>query len=232
LPRHWRFLSQYKVSRTVLYNVDPDISASEPIKPLQSGFSLGLDYDDTDDYFFPTRGARLGTLVERQGGWFAGDVNLNRASARVTGYWTPFASVVGAATFGGGVVRQFAPSESVPIYERWFLGGATTVRGYREREIGEKDNLGNPLGGNVFTRGGVEVRFPLFWRVGGAFFLDGGMLNARERLVWPALWEWGAGPGLRLRTPIGPVRFDAGWKVRPAPGVARWVLHFSLGEAF
>jgi outer membrane protein insertion porin family len=179
LPRHWRFLTQYKVSHTVLYNVDPDISASEPSKPLQNGFSVGLELDDTDDYFFPTRGARIGTLVERQGGWFGGDVNLNRASARATGYWSPFASIVGAATFGGGVVRQFAPSDSVPIYERWFLGGATTVRGYREREIGEKDNLGNPFGGNVFTRGGVEVRFPLFWRVGGALFLDGGMLNAR-----------------------------------------------------
>ena len=233
LPMHWRVTTAYKISQTVLYHVDPVIAQSEPDqRPLQSGLSLGLDFDTTDDPFFPTRGVRAGVQTERQGGVLGGDVDLNRGSARAAAYWSPFRQVVGAASFSGGVVRQYGDSPNVPIFERWFMGGATTVRGYREREVGPKDNLGSPIGGNVFTRGSVEARFPIYKRLGGAAFLDGGMVDRDQQLVWPARWRWGAGPGLRLKTPVGPVRLDAGWKINPDPGLARWVIHFSLGEAF
>ena len=85
----------------------------------------------------------------------------------------------------------------------------------------------------------AELRAMLRGNLGGVIFIDAGN-------VWPDPFgfdltdlRYAVGPGLRYRTPIGPIRFDFGWQLNPIPGLLvngkpsrPWRLHFSIGQAF
>ncbi|RKX71531.1 hypothetical protein DRP53_01380, partial [candidate division WOR-3 bacterium] len=89
-----------------------------------------------------------------------------------------------------------------------------------------KDREGNPLGGERYLLISLEERLPIIWQLGCAFFFDFGSLSQRlddEELKIDA----GIGFGLRLYTPLGPIRLDYG---RTLEGGGR--LHFAIGEAF
>jgi outer membrane protein insertion porin family len=146
--------------------------------------------------------------------------------------------------FGGGL-------NPVPISERFFAGGPTTLRGLpvdlagpllRDPETGEvlllTDNKGRkfpvPLGGNALLVGNVELRFPVWNRLGGILFLDAGN-------VFPGIAELGggevssaAGLGLAIRTPIGPIRLDLAYNPDPPriEGFKHWNLHLNIGHPF
>jgi outer membrane protein insertion porin family len=121
------------------------------------------------------------------------------------------------------------------------------VRGYFENE--PESERGS--GGQLLLLGSVEIRFPLVWIVSGALFTDAGNVWERPsdlglRRLGPFVGggagysdiRYSAGGGLRIGTPVGPVRFDFGWKLRrgrpsePDLSPARGVFHFSLGQAF
>ncbi|HXK61734.1 MAG TPA: POTRA domain-containing protein, partial [Acidobacteriota bacterium] len=116
----------------------------------------------------------------------------------------------------------------VPISERFFSGGATTLRGLPQDLAGPllRDEEGNiilvdefgrsdpvegrpvPLGGNGLAIGNVELRFPLFWFFSGALFYDIGNVFRSITDVSQAGWSNAIGVGWRANTPFGPVRFD------------------------
>lgn len=234
LPWRARVEARYKLEQVLLYNLSPEIDVDlNNSRPATSSLGLTLSRDSTDDPFQPSAGTRSALLGERAGGFLGGTVDFNRAFSAVSVYRRLAGPVTAALSGAAGWVRQFAPSRVVPIHERFFVGGGSSVRGYRERDLGPKDSAGNPLGGNVLARGSLELRFPIWKRLAGALFVDGGQVDSRAALVGPRHWKAGAGPGLRLRTPVGPVRLDFGYKINPDPGDrSRWAFHFSLGEAF
>lgn len=234
LPWSSRVEARYKLQQAVLYNVAPGVAVDQATsRPASSGVGVTLSRDSTNDLFYPSDGTRAAVLLERAGGALGGTVDFNRGSIAASGYRTLFGPVVGVLAGAFGVVREFRPSRAVPIYERFFVGGGASVRGYRERDIGPKSETGDPLGGSVLARGNLEVRFPIWRRLSGAVFIDAGQVHAYPRGVSPRLWKAGAGPGLRVATPIGPLRLDFGYKVNPDPGDrSLWAIHFSLGESF
>jgi outer membrane protein insertion porin family/translocation and assembly module TamA len=132
--------------------------------------------------------------------------------------------------------------ENVPFYKRFFLGGATSLRGWGRFEVSPLSGFGFPIGGLSMAEGATEVRFPLFGKLGGVLFADYGN-------VWSDAWSFDArdlklavGPGLRYQTPIGPARVDFGYQVTPIEGLRvegkepdeqrHWRVHFSIGQAF
>lgn len=233
LPWRARVETRYKLEQTVLYHLAQDIAVDQSNnRPASSGFGVTLARDSSNDPFEPSRGTRSALLVERVGGYFGGTVDFNRASLAASTY-RGLGPVVVALSGAAGVVREFGDSRTVPIYERFFVGGGNSVRGYRERDIGPKDLEGNPLGGNVLARASLELRFPIWKRLAAALFIDAGQVDPEKGMVAPQFWKAGAGPGLRVKTPVGPLRLDFGYKVNPNPGErALWALHLSLGEAF
>jgi outer membrane protein insertion porin family len=152
-----------------------------------------------------------------------------------------------------GLGTPFGGRNSLPISERFFGGGARDLRGFGFEEAGPqilvpkrdsddnviKDANGNtvkvlsPLGGNAVLVLSNEVRFPLFGPIGGVLFADTGNVFARVRDIKPGKITQTVGFGLRLKTPIGPVRFDYGFLVlnRP-PNVAGSHKHFTIGQTF
>jgi outer membrane protein insertion porin family len=125
-----------------------------------------------------------------------------------------------------------AEALAIPIDERFFNGGSTTVRSFGERDLGPHDRRGNPIGGEFYTIFNVEYTFPLYGELKGAVFVDAGNLlpNASE----PGFddMRYGVGAGLRYDLPIGPIRVDYGVNPDPRPTEDFGAFHFSFGFAF
>ena len=115
-------------------------------------------------------------------------------------------------------------NDGVPIFERQFLGGANNLRGYDYREVGPKDSVGEPVGGDFSIYGTVEFTFPIIEKVRGAVFWDVGMVSSDieaatgsaggNRNGGPIIGEGeiysNVGIGLRMFLPVGPIRVDLG----------------------
>lgn len=293
-----RFGSGPRVSHAVearIEEVDPSLHPDAKA-PLRAAFeasdlrprdtrSLGWSFQNEgrDDPLRPRRGETQTTRLEVAGGPLGGDNSFVKVSASWQGYRSfPLGGVL-AMRASAGIVRPYAGSrargaDGVPYQERFFAGGATTVRGYLERSLGPQitdqavlDSLelasDVPLsdqparGGNYLLLTNVEWRFPLpllrSWRLDGVAFVDGGNVweNARDIRLrsfrWRSyarasqddastkLWDYrySVGCGVRLDTPVGPVRLDAGFPLKRAllsDSVTedKVIYHFSLGFPF
>ena len=118
------------------------------------------------------------------------------------------------------------------IEDRFKAGGSTTIRGYRDERVGPVDSFNNPEGGDLRVLFNVEYRFPIWRFLGGVTFFDAGMVTPRVRdFAWSEFFP-GAGAGLRLTTPIGPVRFDVGYALRQLRNEDRLQFYVSVGQAF
>lgn len=131
-----------------------------------------------------------------------------------------------------GLATPFGGRESLPISERFFAGGARDLRGFGFEEAGPRV-LGRPVGGNAVLVVNNELRFPLWRELGGTLFSDTGNVFRRVRDVKPGDLTQTMGFGLRVKTPIGPLRFDLGFLVWNRPeGVGKSRFHFSFGQTF
>jgi outer membrane protein assembly complex protein YaeT len=141
--------------------------------------------------------------------------------------------------FGGriGAVHSLdhsGPDEetTLPIDERFFNGGATTVRSFGERDLGPLDPKGNPIGGEFYTIFNVEYTFPIYGELQGATFFDAG--NLLPTSEDPSLddMRYALGLGLRYKLPIGPIRLDYGFNPDPQKDEDFGAFHLSFGFAF
>ena len=137
-----------------------------------------------------------------------------------------------ALRLGAGWTLGEGQPAPLPLIERFFAGGATTLRGFRLDRAGPLDRSGYPLGGNLLAVGNLEVRFPIFGSLGGALFSDHGGVYAEVAPLRDLDWNHNAGLGLRWATPLGPVRFDYAFRLGDIGGLRRRQWHFTIGHAF
>ena len=132
-----------------------------------------------------------------------------------------------------GLARTFEGQELVPS-ERFFAGGATTVRGYREDDLGPRSLIGDNEagGGRAMLTLNAELRLPIYRWLRGVGFVDvGNVYPAVGDLSFTDL-QAGVGAGLRFDTPIGIIRLDLGAPANPRPFDPRWKVYFGLGHSF
>jgi len=194
------------------------------------GVILNWLKDKRDDPIFTSNGLYTNLGIETGGIFLPSEVNYLRPTAEFR-LFKPFLPLVLGGSFKIGIVQAVSPSSEVPVYKRFYCGGTTSVRGYNEWSIGPKDVSGNPIGGKILCETSVEFRFPIYKILGGVFFIDGGKVwqeidNLDMRL------RWAVGSGIRLRTPLGSLRLDYGFKNKPEPEEPSGALHFAIGEAF
>jgi outer membrane protein insertion porin family len=122
--------------------------------------------------------------------------------------------------------------EELPLSERYFLGGPTTIRGYEFRAIGPVDEDDRPYGGNKSLSFNVEVIFPLIQNFKGVIFYDTG--NAWEEGDPYSFADLRAsvGAGIRFFSPLGPIRLEYGWALDRMEGDKPGQFHFSVGAFF
>jgi outer membrane protein insertion porin family len=207
---------QYRLQDTNIYGItttDPLVLAQAG-DTLESRVTFELTYDKRDNAFLTRKGTRIDFSTYVAGGPLGGDVQIYGFDLSASQYFhLPFdtillfdAEVATVATWGSG--------NSVPIYDRLYLGGANNLRGFKFQDVGPKDQFGDDLGGNSLARFTVEYTVPIVERVRAAVFYDTGFVNAGS-------WSFGTsnvnsdfGFGLRLDLPIGPIRIDYGIPVQ------------------
>jgi len=144
-----------------------------------------------------------------------------------------------------GIIGLADLSSVMPI-ERFYLGGAYTVRAYEPDFVPPLNEFLDaqcnkrlvPVGGKAMLNMNTELRFPIYRSVSGALFFDIGSLSKKG---WHAIagkdWVGAVGFGLRYNTVVGSLRFDIGWKLRPSHGAHGFVdrsfaWYLVLGNAF
>jgi len=174
--------------------------------------SLELSRDTRDSWIIPMRGYRVAIRPEIAG--LGGDTEFYKLTGNGSLYIPMFFEDhvlrLGAQA---GIVNQYGDSTRVPIFDRFFLGGATTVRGFDYRHISPRDENDEPIGGNTMAMGTAEYTFPLISRVRGAFFFDIGDVAPNYASFENGYLDAAVGLGIRLNLPIGPIQVDYGWPV-------------------
>ncbi len=204
-------------------------------KNTVSSLTFHLTRDTRDSAFNPTKGLLLGATTEVAGGFLGGDKDFTRFEGRGS-YNIPllFGSVL-EFRLKGGVVEAFGDSDYVPIFERYFAGGAYSIRGYNERRVGPIDPVTeDPIGGEALVVGNIEYTIPLVDFIKLAGFFDTGNVWASVDDFGEGDFKSGAGLGLRVRTPIGPINLDYGYPLNDEPGeeARQGKFYFSVSRGF
>lgn len=211
-----------------------DLKSEEGINQLNT-LGLAFTHDTRDNVYNPAKGLLGVASVDYAGGLLGGDKNFLRFTLSSGVYFTSFGSNVLELKGKIGTIDDFDTTHRVPIYERFFAGGGNTIRGYKERRVGPRDPItGDPIGGKSLVLGTAEYTIPLVKVLKAAVFYDIGN-------VWPTVSEIGisdlksgVGLGVRIKTPLGPVKLDYGYPLdSSSPGEEKSPrFHFSMSRGF
>ncbi len=201
-----------------------------------SSVTPGLTYDTRDYPFNPRRGSYLSVTNQIAGGIFGGSSNFNKFETRTTYFQSLFWKFTGVLNLNTGALFSHSDSQKVPEYERFYVGGAESVRGYEYW-----DDIGPPGGGRYKLVGNAEIKFPIISERGqtilqGALFYDiGGVWENLDEINLSAglkkdKLKRGFGVGIRFKTRAFPIRLDWGYGLDKSPKEGQW--YFTLGDIF
>lgn len=198
-----------------------------------SSVVLAPTWDARDQAFYPTRGEYARMSLEYASEVIGSSLDFLRARWHLSHFRRLVGSSVLGLSWRGGAIAPFAGTDSIPIQERFFNGGESSVRAFKEDQLGPVDADGNPVGGEAFNVFTAEVRVPVAGRLESAFFYDIGnvLLDVGDAGDLEG-YRGGLGLGLRYDLPVGPLRLDSAWSDDPEGGEPAWVLHFSVGFSF
>jgi outer membrane protein insertion porin family len=228
---------------SINYNYDDaDITnisdyAAKSIKDLEgtnitSSVTIGIIYDSRNRVFNPTEGSKHSASLKYAG--LGGNVAFTKALAE-TGWYIPLVmDTVGFLHGRAGYVTEHSGGV-LPDYERFYLGGINSMRGYEWREIHVLDEDGNEIGGNKFVQFNAECIIPLLKEQGivGVLFYDTGNVYNDDESIDLGTLRNSTGFGFRWYSPMGPIRIEYGYKLNVKEGEekgGRW--EFSMGTAF
>jgi outer membrane protein assembly complex protein YaeT len=251
LSRHWTVTGGYSLLTTELSDVD----LSEFVESSVTDYDLGsvtvqTTYDTRDDFFFPTQGKRLFLSAEHADEALGGSITFSRLTGGARFFYKVAPQTVVGLRYTSGLIIPQPRADAVPIGERFFNGGESTVRSFNESDLGPKDPSGNPIGGHGFNVINFELRQRLIGNFIGTVFIDAGNI-APNRLSIGDLqsssdvlsetindffsgFRYGVGFGLQYLLPLGPLRADFAFNPDPDEQESEesFVFHFSIGAAF
>jgi outer membrane protein insertion porin family len=131
-----------------------------------------------------------------------------------------------------GEAWGFGNTDQIPITQRFYLGGRTTVRGFKENSLGPKGFDGSVIGGDVMQANSLELQYLVAEYTSVHSFLDTGNVYLRSQDVSLNDQRVSTGVGVQYLSPIGPIGFDLGHPLDRKPGEARFRFHFSIGTSF
>jgi outer membrane protein insertion porin family len=195
-----------------------------------SSVSWAVERDSRDNVFFPQAGSDTEVSLETAGSVFGGDVEFWRLTMGSSWYLKHIWETVLAVRVRGGYIDRYGKTRTVPVYERFYLGGANTVRGYDEWEVGPRDVYGNPEGGKTMFYTNFEYRIPIskeFFHL--IAFWDSGYCWRELRDINLQDLQSGVGGGIRINIPMmGLLGIDYGYGLDARSGQ----IHFNIGSTF
>jgi outer membrane protein insertion porin family len=186
---------------------------------------------DRRDSFFDAKRGWFGSVSlqwgERE---FGSDVDYLRTLIRGS-YYQPLGPVILASNLRWGRLVPLGGPLTLTMFDLFFnAGGTESVRGYSQDALSAYSFFDAPLGGTKLVVGNVELRAPLFWRLSGVLFADAGNTFTDAQPIRLNELGVGLGFGLRINTPLAPIRIDLGFPRSFGETGVRW--HFSIGQMF
>lgn len=205
---------------------------------ITSSVNSQIVWDSRDNIFDATKGNRQSLAVQYAGDPLGGNINFIKPIVKSSWFFPSFWKFVLSLNGTFGLVQNFGNSATVPIYEKFYVGGAETVRGYQYRS-----EIGPTEGGKVSTVFNIEYKFPIVQEkkrtiLQGAFFADAGgawddikdlnleIGNGTRNI------KTGVGFGIRFTTPVFPLRLDWGYGLNHNTGEELSQFYFTIGNIF
>jgi outer membrane protein assembly complex protein YaeT len=194
-------------------------------------FTAGGLVDRRDDAFNPARGWFAASTLELSTPGIGSDLRFLKDFSQYSHFVPLGRGIVLASAVRVGLARTFGGEVLIPS-ERFFAGGANSVRGYREDELGAPSAIGGAEGGSALVVLNGEVRFPIYRWLKGVGFVDVGNVYPKVSDISFTDLQVGVGAGARFDTPIGLIRIDLGIPGNRRSSDPRWRFYFGLGQAF
>jgi len=234
----WRSVLSYSFDNTDL--TDVAATASRAIRDSQdihitSAVKLGFSRDTRDNLYDPTKGSRTFLSAEFAGSVLGGDSAYTKIEGS-TGWFYPIKwGIVGHIRLAAGQVFENT-SGKLPVFEKFYLGGISTIRGFESGDISPKaaDGTNDKIGGDKMWYTNLELIFPLFKEVGlkGVVFYDVGNVFDVDEDWDLATKKSAVGFGFRWMSPVGPLRLEYGVNLDPVDDEKSSVWDFTIGGAF
>ena len=246
----WSLQGEYAIQRNDIFEdrinpIDqPLIDRLYPRVRIGSA-SLSAVRSTRDDAFNPKRGTLVGLNGELALPALGSEVGFVKTFLQGFFYRqlpsSPRVVLAAGARLGLGLAEELGgDARDLPASERFFAGGDTTVRGFQLDRLGEPDTFdrdGTPIGGRAELILNGEVRLALWKDLGVVGFIDAGNVYATAANLSLGSLRAGTGFGVRYNSPVGPFRFDFGFKLGTLRTYGpvkedRFALHISIGQAF
>jgi len=235
--RHLRFnFQRVDLSDVIL----PEALRDQKLENLKLGdLGVAVVRDRRDDLFLPTKGSYVSVEARLFAPIFLSEDSFLKVFAQAS--WTHSFGKAHPLTFASavriGLGQPFGTTPAIPLSERFFAGGDSTLRGFERDGVGPRDvdpasGASRPAGGEALLLFNEELRFPIVSRLKGVVFYDAGNVYRRLAGADPFDLRHAIGAGLRLETPIGPLRLEYGRKLDREPGESRSEVFFAIGSAF
>lgn len=234
LSEDLRLDAMYKLEKVKVFDVTLDASRfvkEQEGKRVTSALSFSLSMDTRDDYYHPTKGGRHSLSLTNAGGILGGDNYFFKGVAETSWYFPLPLKTVLNLRGRFGIVQPYG-GKKVPIYEKFYVGGLHTVRGFEYGMAGPFDVNREPLGSKKMLSFQSELLFPIAREIGlrGAIFWDVGKGFDNFKDITPL--KTGVGVGIRWFSPFGPIHLDLGINPNPKPGEKRKVFDFMMGTVY
>lgn len=221
----------YYISRVKQTGVESDQIIPFPELPDliydKSGVTGSANYSNLNPLINPEKGIQLQFGFKFNGYFFGSDYDFTRLWVDARRYTKIKKFVVSSRAMIGSVIDK---SGFVPVEERFYSGGSTSNRGWSYSQLGPLRESGSPAGGKSLLELNLEIRHPIVWRLDGAVFMDVGNVWTKSFNYPLNGFAYSAGTGLRINTPIGPVRIDLSrplWNEKKS-----WQFFINIGQAF
>ena len=229
---HTSLAVSYRLENTNLSRIDLTVPVEEPDPRIRS-LGLALSYDSRDNLFDPSVGWYVSWSNELAGGFLQGSNTFAKSVMTVKGFRSLGRQTVVGSALELGWMDSFESSDDVPVSERFYTGGPTSLRGFGYQEVGPLDANDEPFGGQVkLVWNVIEVRRSLYKMFGGVIFVELGGVWTDLKSARVAELRTDLGTGLRVNSPLGILRLDLGINPDRRGDEPATRLSFSMGQAF
>lgn len=218
-------------------NNQPEYTNVTPGEFFSGSISPYIKYDSRDRMFVPTEGSLHRFSIEYAGEFLGGEIDYIKYIAETTWYIPLFWKLTGVVHAEGGILDDMTDNKIDIDYERFYLGGMNSIRGF------DKTNIDATYEGETIQRGGekyvqfnVEITFPLYepQNLTGVVFYDRGDVYRDDEDITLGDQFSSYGLGIRWNSPLGPLRIEYGivleGKDKREKGDGQW--EFSVGAFF
>ena len=233
----WKGVVLYEYKDTNITNVKSGVTLTnqDAGKLIIASINPSFIRDTRDDPFNPTSGSIHVTTLRTAALSLGSEVQMVKMTHQSSFFFSPIPRTTIALSLRSGGARKFGETNIIPLSERFFSGGRSTVRGYAQNQIGvlgETTNNGEATGGNALLIFNEELRVSLYKSFGMVFFFDhGNVWREFDEIEFNQIKST-TGIGFRINTPIGPLRVDWGYKLNREALESASEYQFMLGHVF